>query len=292
MKQRKFTPMMFLLPGCIILGAFIFYPMIQAIWLSFTDYNMIQQNPDFIGVANYKELFADELFWKVLGQTLLYLIIVVPALVFLPIFLAILVNQQLKGITFFRSIYYLPVVTSMVVVGIAWKWMYADQGVLNFILQSLGIIDDPVHWLTSTSTSLFAIMAVTIWKGLGYYMVIYLAGLQAIPPNLYEAADIDGASKWRQIIHITIPLLMPSIMIVTIMSSISAMKVFEEIYVMTQGGPLNSSMTLVYYIYNQAFDSLEMGYASAAGVILFIVTLMFSIVNIAFMNKREQAMKG
>lgn len=292
MKQRKFTPMMFLLPGCIILGAFIFYPMIQAIWLSFTDYNMIQQNPDFIGVANYKELFADELFWKVLGQTLLYLIIVVPALVFLPIFLAILVNQQLKGITFFRSIYYLPVVTSMVVVGIAWKWMYADQGVLNFILQSIGIIDDPVHWLTSTSTSLFAIMAVTIWKGLGYYMVIYLAGLQAIPPNLYEAADIDGASKWRQIIHITIPLLMPSIMIVTIMSSISAMKVFEEIYVMTQGGPLNSSMTLVYYIYNQAFDSLEMGYASAAGVILFIVTLMFSIVNIAFMNKREQAMKG
>ncbi|MCA0970585.1 sugar ABC transporter permease [Halobacillus litoralis] len=292
MKQRKFTPLMFLLPGCVILGAFIFYPMIQAIWLSFTDYNMIQQNPNFVGVANYKELFADELFWKVLGQTLLYLIIVVPALVFLPIFLAILVNQQLKGITFFRSIYYLPVVTSMVVVGIAWKWMYADQGVLNFILQSLGIVDDPVHWLTSTSTSLFAIMAVTVWKGLGYYMVIYLAGLQAIPSNLYEAADIDGASKWKQIIHITIPLLMPSIMIVTIMSSISAMKVFEEIYVMTQGGPLNSSMTLVYYIYNQAFDSLEMGYASAAGVILFIVTLMFSIVNIAFMNKREQAMKG
>ena len=292
MKQRKFTPLLFLLPGCAILGAFIFYPMIQAIWLSFTDYNMIQKNPNFVGVANYKELFADPLFWKVLGQTLLYLVLVVPALVFLPIFLAILVNQQLKGITFFRSIYYLPVVTSMVVVGIAWKWMYADQGVLNYILDTFGIIDEPIHWLTSTSTSLFAVMAVTVWKGVGYYMVIYLAGLQAIPSNLYEAADIDGASKFRQIIHITIPLLMPSIMIVTIMSSISAMKVFEEIYVMTQGGPLNSSMTLVYYIYNQAFDSLEMGFASAAGVILFIVTLMFSIVNIAFMNKREQAMKG
>ncbi|MFK3960774.1 carbohydrate ABC transporter permease [Pseudalkalibacillus hwajinpoensis] len=292
MNQRKFTPLLFLLPGCVILGAFIFYPMIQAIWLSFTDYNMIQKNPNFVGIANYKELFADPLFWKVLGQTLLYLVIVVPALVFLPIFLAILVNQQLKGITFFRSIYYLPVVTSMVVVGIAWKWMYADQGVLNYILDAFGIIDEPIHWLTSTSTSLFAVMAVTVWKGVGYYMVIYLAGLQAIPSNLYEAADIDGASKFRQIIHITIPLLMPSIMIVTIMSSISAMKVFEEIYVMTQGGPLNSSMTLVYYIYNQAFDSLEMGFASAAGVILFIVTLMFSIVNIAFMNKREQAMKG
>lgn len=292
MKHHKITPIMFLLPGCIILGAFIFYPMIQAIWLSFTNYNMVQQNPDFVGIANYKELFADALFWKVLGQTLLYLIIAVPALVFLPIFLAILVNQQLKGITFFRSIYYLPVVTSMVVVGIAWKWMYADQGVLNYLLETLGLINEPIHWLTSTSTSLFAVMAVTVWKGLGYYMVIYLAGLQAIPSNLYEAAEIDGASKWRQIIHITIPLLMPSIMIVTIMSSISAMKVFEEIYVMTQGGPLNSSMTLVYYIYNEAFESLEMGFASAAGVILFIVTLMFSIVNIAFMNKREQAMKG
>ncbi|SDZ77385.1 putative chitobiose transport system permease protein [Thalassobacillus cyri] len=292
MKHRRITPIMFLLPGCIILGAFIFYPMIQAIWLSFTNYNMVQQNPDFVGVANYKELFADALFWKVLGQTLLYLIIAVPALVFLPIFLAILVNQQLKGITFFRSIYYLPVVTSMVVVGIAWKWMYADQGVLNYLLETVGLINEPIHWLTSTSTSLFAVMAVTVWKGLGYYMVIYLAGLQAIPSNLYEAAEIDGASKWRQIIHITIPLLMPSIMIVTIMSSISAMKVFEEIYVMTQGGPLNSSMTLVYYIYNEAFESLEMGFASAAGVILFIVTLMFSIVNIAFMNKREQAMKG
>ncbi|KEZ48792.1 carbohydrate ABC transporter permease [Metabacillus indicus] len=291
MKQGKITPYLFLLPGCIILGAFIFYPMLQAIWLSFTNYNMVTE-AEFIGTENYQNLFEDDLFWKVLGQTLLYLVIVVPALVILPIFIAILVNQQIRGIAFFRSAYYIPVVTSMVVVGITWKWVYADQGVLNYFLESLGIIGEPVHWLTSTSTSIFAVMAVTVWKGLGYYMVIYLAGLQAIPGDLYEAADIDGASKWKQIIHITIPLLMPSIMIVTIMSSISAMKVFEEIYVMTGGGPLNSTKTLVFYIYQEAFENLKMGYASAGGVILFLITLIFSILNIKFMNKRETAMRG
>lgn len=265
--------------------------MLNAIWLSFTNYNIVTE-AEFIGLENYKELFSDALFWKVLGQTLLYLLIVVPALVILPIFLAILVNQQVKGIGFFRSAYYVPVVTSMVVVGIAWKWVYADKGILNYILESVGLISEPVNWLTSTSTSIFAVMVVTIWKGLGYYMVIYLAGLQSISDDLYEAAEIDGASKWKQIWHITIPLLMPSIMIVTIMSSISAMKVFEEIYVMTGGGPLNSSKTLVFYIYEEAFDKLQMGYASAAGVILFIITLIFSVINITFMSKKESAIKG
>lgn len=291
MKRNPLTPFLFLVPGLIILGAFIFYPMLHAIWLSFTNYNIVN-DAEFIGLENYQALFEDPLFWKVLGQTLLYLIIVVPALVVLPIFLAILVNKQIKGIGFFRSAYYIPVVTSMVVVGIAWKWVYADQGVLNYILDSLGIISAPVNWLTSTSTSIFAVMIVTIWKGLGYYMVIYLAGLQSIPDDLYEAADIDGASKWKQIWHITVPLLMPSIMIVTIMSSISAMKVFEEIYVMTGGGPLNSSKTLVFYIYQEAFEKLQMGYASAAGVILFLITLIFSIINIKFMNKKENVIKG
>ncbi|WP_229596716.1 carbohydrate ABC transporter permease [Rossellomorea vietnamensis] len=291
MRNHPLTPFLFLIPGVIILGAFIFYPMLNAIWLSFTNYNIVT-DAEFIGLENYKGLFADALFWKVLGQTLLYLVIVVPALVILPIFLAILVNQQVKGIGFFRSAYYVPVVTSMVVVGIAWKWVYADKGILNYILESLGLINEPVNWLTSTSTSIFAVMVVTVWKGLGYYMVIYLAGLQSISDDLYEAADIDGASKWKQIWHITIPLLMPSIMIVTIMSSISAMKVFEEIYVMTGGGPLNSSKTLVFYIYEEAFDKLQMGYASAAGVVLFIITLIFSVINIKFMSKKESAIKG
>ncbi|MFZ3588970.1 carbohydrate ABC transporter permease [Bacillus sp. DJP31] len=291
MKRSPLTPYLFLIPGCIVLGAFIFYPMLNAIWLSFTDYNMVTE-PAFVGVDNYKEIFQDDMFWKVLFQTFLYLIVVVPSLVILPIFLAILVNQKIKGIGFFRSAYYVPVVTSMVVVGITWKWVYADKGVLNYLLDSMGIIGEPVHWLTSPTTSIFSVMAVTIWKGLGYYMVIYLAGLQGIPSDLYEAADIDGASKFKQMLYITIPLLMPSIMIVTIMSSISAMKVFEEIFVMTGGGPLNSSKTLVFYIYEEAFGKLRMGYASAAGVILFLITLVLSIINIKFMSKKETDIKG
>jgi putative chitobiose transport system permease protein len=289
MRRKLLTPYLFLVPACIILGAFIFYPLLQAIWMSFTDYNMIS-DPSFVGLENYKEIIEDDLFWKTLGQTFLYLIVVVPTLVILPIFLAILVNQKIKGIGFFRSAYYVPVVTSMVVVGITWKWVYADQGILNYLLQSIGIIDGPVHWLTSPTTSIFAVMAVTVWKGLGYYMVIYLAGLQAIPSDLYEAADIDGANKWKQIFHITIPMLMPSIIIVTIMSSISAMKVFEEIYVMTGGGPLNSSKTLVFYIYQEAFEKLRMGYASAVGVILLLITLVLSIFNLKVMSKKETAL--
>jgi putative chitobiose transport system permease protein len=284
LRNNKLTPYLFLLPGCLILGAFIFYPMLQAIWLSFTDYNMIH-DPSFVKFDNYKELFQDELFWKTLTNTLIYLVGVVPALVIIPIFLAVLVNQKLKGIAFFRSAFYIPVVTSLVVAGIAWDWVYKENGLLNYVLDLLNIISEPIPWLTSTHTALFAVMVVTVWKGLGYYMIIYLAGLQSIPDSLYEAADIDGANWWQKMTRITIPMLMPFVLIVTIMSSIAAMKVFEEIYVMTGGGPLHSSETLVFYIYTQAFDRLNMGYASAAGVILFLLTLVFSLINLKVMGK-------
>ncbi|GIO26513.1 carbohydrate ABC transporter permease [Ornithinibacillus bavariensis] len=284
MRTNKLTPYLFLLPGCIILGAFIFYPMLQAIWMSFTDYNMVT-DPSFVKLDNYKDLFQDDLFWKTLKNTLIYLIGVVPALVVLPIFLAVLVNQKLKGIGFFRSAYYIPVVTSLVVAGIAWDWVYKENGLLNYVLDLLNIISEPIPWLTQTQTALFAVMLVTVWKGLGYYMIIYLAGLQSIPESLYEAADIDGANWWQKMTRVTIPMLMPFVLIVTIMSSIAAMKVFEEIYIMTGGGPLHSSETLVFYIYTQAFDRLNMGYASAAGVILFLLTLVFSLINLKVMGK-------
>lgn len=284
MRTNKLTPYLFLLPGCAILGAFIFYPMIQAIWMSLTDYNMIT-DPNYIALENYEKLFQDDLFWKTLKNTFIYVIGVVPALVIIPIFMAVLVNQNLKGIGFFRSAYYIPVVTSLVVAGIAWDWVYKENGLLNYILELVGILTEPIPWLSSTDTAIFAVMIVTIWKGLGYYMIIYLAGLQSIPHELYEAAQIDGANWWKQMTKITIPMLMPFILIVTIMSSIAGMKVFEEIYVMTGGGPLHSSETLVFYIYKEAFDRLNMGYASAAGVVLFLLTLVFSLINIKFMGK-------
>ncbi len=284
MRTNKLTPYLFLLPGCAILGAFIFYPMIQAIWMSLTDYNMIT-DPNYIALENYEKLFQDDLFWKTLKNTFIYVIGVVPALVIIPIFMAVLVNQNLKGIGFFRSAYYIPVVTSLVVAGIAWDWVYKENGLLNYILELVGVLTEPIPWLSSTDTAIFAVMIVTIWKGLGYYMIIYLAGLQSIPHELYEAAQIDGANWWKQMTKITIPMLMPFVLIVTIMSSIAGMKVFEEIYVMTGGGPLHSSETLVFYIYKEAFDRLNMGYASAAGVVLFLLTLVFSLINIKVMGK-------
>ncbi|MBM7697083.1 putative chitobiose transport system permease protein [Salimicrobium jeotgali] len=262
--------------------------MLQAIWLSFTQYNMVTE-ASFIGTENYEELFNDELFWNALKNTIIYLVVVVPALVVVPIFLAVLVNQRLKGIGIFRSIYYIPVVTSLVVAGIAWDWVYKENGLLNYLLDILGVISEPIGWLTSTNTAIFAVMVVTVWKGLGYYMIIYLAGLQSIPEDLYEAAEIDGANWWQKITKVTIPMLLPFVLIVSIMSSIAAMKVFEEIYVMTGGGPLHSSETLVFYIYQQAFDNLNMGYASAAGVILFLITLVFSLINLKILGKDNKA---
>ncbi|AKG03786.1 lactose ABC transporter permease [Salimicrobium jeotgali] len=288
MKNKKWTPYLFLLPGSAILLLFIFYPMLQAIWLSFTQYNMVTE-ASFIGTENYEELFNDELFWNALKNTIIYLVVVVPALVVVPIFLAVLVNQRLKGIGIFRSIYYIPVVTSLVVAGIAWDWVYKENGLLNYLLDILGVISEPIGWLTSTNTAIFAVMVVTVWKGLGYYMIIYLAGLQSIPEDLYEAAEIDGANWWQKITKVTIPMLLPFVLIVSIMSSIAAMKVFEEIYVMTGGGPLHSSETLVFYIYQQAFDNLNMGYASAAGVILFLITLVFSLINLKILGKDNKA---
>jgi putative chitobiose transport system permease protein len=243
---------------------------------------------NFTGLENYRNLFNDPLFWKTLKNSFIYLIGVVPILVVAPIFLAILVNHKLAGIKWFRAAYYIPVVTSMVVVGIMWKWLYQGNGILNYILQTLGIINNQINWLTDPQIALFSVMAVTVWKGLGYYMVIYLSGLQSIPQELYEVSDIDGASWWQKQIHVTIPLLKPSIMLVSILSSIAAMKVFTEVYVMTNGGPLNSSKTLVYYIYEKAFENLNLGYAAAMGFVLFIVIFILSFFNIKLMDQSSR----
>ncbi|MFW5686677.1 MAG: carbohydrate ABC transporter permease [Halanaerobium sp.] len=285
MKRRKaYTPYLFLLPALAFMGVFLFYPIIDVFRLSFTDYNMISE-ANLIGLENYQNLFNDPLFWKTLKNSFIYLIGVVPILVVAPIFLAILVNRKLAGIKWFRAAYYIPVVTSMVVVGIMWKWLYQGEGILNYILMTLGIINNQINWLTDPQLALFAVMAVTVWKGLGYYMVIYLAGLQSIPQELYEVSDIDGASWWQKQIHVTIPLLKPSIMLVSILSSIAAMKVFTEVYVMTKGGPLNSSKTLVFYIYQEAFENLNLGYAAAMGFVLFVFIFVLSFFNIKLMDQ-------
>jgi putative chitobiose transport system permease protein len=283
----RLTPYLFLLPAAIALILTVFWPTLQAFYLSFTEYGYdLTQTPKWIGTANLERLWRDPLFWKTLGQTLLYLICAVPILVTVPLALAVLVNRQLRGIRWFRAAYYTPVVISMVVAGLAWKYLYAENGLLNSVLAALGFADG-IPWLTSPDLALFSVMIVTVWKGLGYYMTIYLAGLQSIPEDLYEAAALDGSDGWQKHLDITVPLMRPYLFLVAVISSLSAMKVFEEVFIMTQGGPLDSSKTVVYYLYEQAFSRLEMSYACTIGLALFLAILLLSAINLSLTWRRE-----
>ncbi|MDJ0900203.1 MAG: sugar ABC transporter permease [Xenococcus sp. MO_188.B8] len=277
---HKLTPYFFLLPAIAILTITIFLPAIQAFALSFTQYEYdLTQTPEWVGFANFQRLWSDRVFWQTVINTLLYLVGAVPVLVIVPLILAILVNQKLPGIYWFRTTFYTPVVISMVVAGIAWKALYINNGILNQFLKQIGF-SEGIPWLTDPKLALWSVMLVTIWKGLGYYMVIYLAGLQSISPELYEAAAIDGSDGWRRHWDITFPLMTPYLFLVAVISAISATKVFEEIYVMTQGGPRNSSKTVVYYLYERAFQDLDINYACTIGLVLFLGILGLSIINL------------
>ncbi len=279
--SSRLIPYLFLLPALVALGISVFWPAIQAFYFSFTTFGVdLTAAPTWVGWSNLQKLLRDEVFWLTIRNTLLYLIGVVPVLTLAPLALAILVNRSLRGIHWLRVAYYSPVVVSMVVAGLAWRWLYAENGLFNQMLQGLGLLQEGVPWLTSPSFALPSVMIVTIWKGLGYYMVIYLAGLQAIPADLYEAAAIDGSDGWRRHWDITLPLMKSYLLLVSVISAIAATKVFEEVYIMTQGGPRNSSKTVVYYIYEQAFEKLEISYACTIGLALFLVILALSAIRL------------
>ncbi|BAZ42872.1 binding-protein-dependent transporter inner membrane protein [Calothrix sp. NIES-4101] len=285
---QQITPYLFLLPALLVLVITVFLPALQAFYLTFTQIQDISgTQAQWVGLANFIRLWNDAVFWKTLSNTLLYLIIVVPILVIAPLGLAILVNQKLRGITWFRAAYYTPVIISMVVAGIAWNWLYEEKGLINQFLTNLGIIKEGIPWLTNPKFALFSVMAVTVWKGLGYYMVIYLAGLQSIPADIYEAASIDGSDGIRKHFDMTLPLMRPYLALVAVISAISATKVFEEVYIMTQGGPRNSSKTIVYYLYEQAFSNLEISYACTIGLVLFLIILALSVLRLLLENSGD-----
>lgn len=274
----KTAPYLFLLPAGIVLLIFFFIPFFQTIILSFQDYSNNIYHACFAGLQNYIAILHNPVFYKVMWNTLLYLIVAVPVLAIIPLFLAILINQKIRGITLYKILIYLPVIVSIVVAAIAFKWLYAEQGILNYILNVFHI--NSIGWLTDPKYAIYSVIIVTIWKGIGYYMMIYLAALMSVPKELYEACEIDGAGFWTKHLTVTVPHIMPTIALVTTISSISAMKIFAEIYVMTKGGPLNSTKTIVYYIYEKAFENLDLGYASAMAVILLIIVMIFSLINI------------
>lgn len=282
---KKYTPYLFLLPATVVLVVFFFIPFFQTLGLSFFDYSSNLYCPVFNGFDNYIKLFKEPIFYKVMFNTFMYLLIAVPFLVVFPLFLAILINQKIRGITLYKILLYLPVIVSIVVAAIAFKWLYAGQGILNYLFSSLGF--EQIGWLTDTKWALLSVAIVTIWKGVGYYMMIYLASLMSVPQDLYEACDIDGANFLQKHLTVTVPFIMPTIALVSTISTISAMKVFAEIYVMTKGGPLNSTKTIVYYIYERAFENLDLGYASALAVVLLIVVMLFSLINILCFEKNK-----
>jgi putative chitobiose transport system permease protein len=232
----------------------------------------------FVGLANIRRLLVDPMLRRVAFTTFLYLIGIVPMVVVGSLVLAVLVNRQLPAIHWIRAAFYTPVLVSLVVAAIAFRWLYAENGLINgWLAALLGGRFEPIGFLTSPLLALPSVMLVTLWKGLGYYMVIFLGGLQGIPQELYEAAALDGSEGWRRHRDITVPLLRPYVSLVAVLSAIAATKVFEEMYLMTQGGPADSTRTIVYYVYDQAFSELEISYACTVGLALFVVVLLLSL---------------
>jgi putative chitobiose transport system permease protein len=286
--RRHIVAYGFIAPAFSFLIVFLFIPLIAAIYLSFTDYDLLTR-PEWEGLDNYWRLFNDPLFWRGLRNSFIYLV-VTPILIVLSIALAIVVNRNLRGIYIFRTIYYIPAVTSVVAVGMIFEFVFAEPaGLINGFLRSVGLIDRPINFLTHPDYTLISIMLVTIWRGIGFYMIIFLAALQSVPEELYEAAAIDGANRFQQHLYVTIPGIRPSIIFVAIISSISALKVFEEIWVMTDGtgGLIDSALTLMFYLYRQGFTNLELGYAAAIAVVFSLITLVFSILNLRYLERNN-----
>jgi len=288
---RKFTatPYLFLAPALALIAVFVLYPILAVLYYSFTDYNIINP-PVWVGLDNYSKLIADPVFWKALTHSVIYLI-VTPTIITLSVALAIVVNRKLKGIHIFRALYYVPAVSGSIAIGICWRWLFDRNGFMNSFLISVGAIKQPIQWLADPNLVLPIAMLLTIWAGIGYYAVIFLAGLQNIPDELYDAALIDGCTNLQKHRYVSIPGLRPQIVFVAVISSLAALKVFDEIYVLTgrTGGILDSGTTVVFYLWKEAFTELaHAGYASAIAIVLLVLTLVFSIFNVRILERGQE----
>ena len=263
-------------PNLVGLLIFMVVPTVISILMSFTDWNLLNTS-SFIGLANFKEAFSDPLFWKTLKNTVVYVFWKVPFNIFISLILAVLINQRMYGRTFFRAILFLPMIASSVSVALLWQPLFdMSSGMLNKILTTIGL--HPSTWIYDPKTSMMCVVIVALWKEIGYYMVMFLAGLQSIPSTYYEAASIDGASAARKFLFITIPLISPTTFFVMIISIIGSFQIFDLTTVLTAGGPSNSTNTLIMYVYQAGFRFFRMGYASALSTILFVIVLIFTII--------------
>ncbi len=278
-KSERRAAYLFIIPAVVLLAAFLLYPALQTVRYAFTDYNIMR--PDrikFCGLNNFIELFQDKDFWIAVKNTLHFTILVVPFQTVLALALALLISSRRKGVSIFRAAYFSPQVTSMVVVAILWTVLYnsnPNSGLLNALLVNLGM--EPCGFLNDPKTAMNSITFMSAWQGAGYQMMIFLAGLQGIPKDQYEAASIDGAGKIKSFLYVTLPGLKNVISYVIMITVIQAMKLFTQPYVMTKGGPQNATRTLVYYVYEQGFQKRNFGYACAVAAVFFVIVISLSI---------------
>jgi len=271
----------FMLPALLLLFVFVIAPMFQVVYYSMLKYNFFEESR-FVFLKNYAALFADSAFRHTLLNSLIY-ILVTPVLMFISLYLALLLRQAGRYSKFFRASLFIPVVTPIVIAGIIWRWIFSeDSGLFNYLVSLAGV--KPIHWITNYPLNIISIMIVVIWRGMGYYMMLFLAGLAVIPKEQEEASILDGANRFQQVFYIIMPMLKPTLVLVFVTSATSAIKIFTEIYTILPGAPMNNK-GLVSYMYQQAFERFDFGLGSAAGTVLFLLTFAFSYVNIKMMEK-------
>ncbi|MFC1631351.1 carbohydrate ABC transporter permease [Candidatus Omnitrophota bacterium] len=289
---RQRVSYLFIAPAVILFSVFVLIPVVTSLFLSFTEYNILSA-PRWVGLGNYREIFLhDARFWKALGNTAIYVIGVVPISIGIALLLAVAIDQKIRFKNFYKTMFFMPVITSVVAYSVIWKWLFAGEkyGLINHWLIKIGL--QPIEWLISPTWTLPAIIIMSIWAGLGYNMILLLVGLQTIPNTFYEAAEVDGANAWYKFWRITVPLLRPTLLFVSIMSVINSFQVFEQVYIVTGGtgegvgGVLDSALSLVAYLYERGFQRFEMGYASAIAYILFGLILIATLLNLKFGRPR------
>ncbi len=287
--RKQWSAYLFLAPVLILFAVFTIFSVGYAFYLSFHQWNILEPVKPYVGLANYERLLQDGQFGRAIVNTLVYTAASVPLTMGFGLLIALLLNTKIRARGFLRTLFYLPVITPLVIAAIVWKWVYnGDYGLLNYYLLQLGLIAEPLRWLSDPALAMPAVIITTVWKGVGFAMVVYLAGLQSIPEDYYDAAKIDGADGGRRLKDITLPLLTPTTLFLAVISVLGALQVFTEIYIMTSGGPLRSTTTIVYHIYTTAFRNFDMGYAAAMAFGLFAMMFVFTLVQLRAMRSEVE----
>jgi multiple sugar transport system permease protein len=287
--RREWSAYIFLAPGLLLFSVFTVFALLFSLYLTFHEWSIIEPDRPFVGLKNYGRMANDEDFRQSVINTAYYTGATVPLTMGVGLLIALLLNQPIRGRGLFRTLYFLPVVTPFVVVAIIWKWLYnGDFGLFNYYLLKTNLIDHPLLWLADKNLAMPAVVLMSVWSGVGFSMVIYLAGLQSIPEELYDAASVDGAGSWARLRYITVPMLAPTTLFLMVMGIIGSFQVFTQIFIMTNGGPVGRTTTVVYYIYEAAFKFYEMGYASTLAYALFAMLFVFTLIQLRMYRRAEQ----